>query len=170
MKKLVSFAVASLRPISIAIGVVFMLSAALTITSRKPTFAQTVVPPQNPALGLHTVSLNLTSAQLDPLEGNGVIRAFVPTGSKSVNCLATLNEIKTNVYPTGMGTFAAPQRLFAMVGGNGASPGGHTVFCTDGPGNGWDPTNSSSQDAWENQAMFNYSDTGLSVINDFAAR
>ncbi len=45
----------------------------------------------------------------------------------------------TNVYPTGMGTFAAPQRLFAMVGGNGASPGGHTVFCTDGPGNGWDP-------------------------------
>jgi hypothetical protein len=45
----------------------------------------------------------------------------------------------TNVYPTGMGTFAAPQRLFSMVGGNGASPGGHTVFCTDGPGNGWDP-------------------------------
>ncbi len=45
----------------------------------------------------------------------------------------------TNVYPTGMATFAAPQRLFAMVGGNGASPGGHTVFCTDGPGNGWDP-------------------------------
>ncbi|MBR7830775.1 glycosyl hydrolase 53 family protein [Actinospica sp. MGRD01-02] len=37
-------------------------------------------------------------------------------------------------------------------------------------GNGWDPTDSSSQDAWENQAMFNYSDTGLSVINDFAAR
>jgi arabinogalactan endo-1,4-beta-galactosidase len=37
-------------------------------------------------------------------------------------------------------------------------------------GNGWDPTNSASQDAWENQAMFNYSDTGLSVINDFAAR
>ena len=36
-------------------------------------------------------------------------------------------------------------------------------------GNGWDPTNSASQDAWENQAMFNYSDTGLSVITDFAA-
>jgi len=45
----------------------------------------------------------------------------------------------TNVYPTGMGTFAAPERLFSMVGSNGASPGGHTVFCTDGPGNGWDP-------------------------------
>jgi len=37
-------------------------------------------------------------------------------------------------------------------------------------GNGWDPTNSSSQDAWENQAMFNYSDDALSAINDFAAR
>ena len=37
-------------------------------------------------------------------------------------------------------------------------------------GNGWDPTNASSQDAWENQAMFNYSDTALSVVNDFAAR
>jgi arabinogalactan endo-1,4-beta-galactosidase len=37
-------------------------------------------------------------------------------------------------------------------------------------GNGWDPTDSSSQDAWENQAMFNYSDTALSVVNDFAAR
>jgi hypothetical protein len=45
----------------------------------------------------------------------------------------------TNVYPTGMGTFAAPQRLFSMVGNNNNSPGGHTVFCTDGPGNGWDP-------------------------------
>jgi hypothetical protein len=48
-------------------------------------------------------------------------------------------NLVTNVYPTGMGTFAAPQRLFSMVGGNGASPGGHTVFCTDGAGNGWDP-------------------------------
>jgi arabinogalactan endo-1,4-beta-galactosidase len=37
-------------------------------------------------------------------------------------------------------------------------------------GNGWDPTNPSSLDSWENQAMFNYSDTALSVVNDFAAR
>lgn len=37
-------------------------------------------------------------------------------------------------------------------------------------GNGWDPTNPSSQDAWENQAMFDYSDKALSVVNDFAAR
>src|SRR5580658_6123647 len=48
-------------------------------------------------------------------------------------------NLVTNVYPTGMGTFAAPQRLFSMVGSNAASPGGHTVFCTDGAGNGWDP-------------------------------
>ena len=37
-------------------------------------------------------------------------------------------------------------------------------------GNGWDPTNASSQDAWENQAMFDYSDNALSVVNAFAAR
>lgn len=37
-------------------------------------------------------------------------------------------------------------------------------------GNGWDPTNPSSQDSWENQAMFNYSDKALSVVNDYAAR
>jgi arabinogalactan endo-1,4-beta-galactosidase len=37
-------------------------------------------------------------------------------------------------------------------------------------GNGWDTTDPSSQDAWENQAMFDYSDKALSVVNDFAAR
>jgi arabinogalactan endo-1,4-beta-galactosidase len=37
-------------------------------------------------------------------------------------------------------------------------------------GNGWDPANSSSQDAWENQAMFDYSDKALSVVGDFYAR
>lgn len=119
MKKFVSFAFASLKPISIAIGVGFMLTAAFAITSRKPAFAQTVVAPQNPALGLHTVSLSLTSTQLDPLEGNGVIRAFVPTDSKSVNCLATLNEIKTNVYPTGITLFCGEREPSAF----GSTPG-----------------------------------------------
>ncbi len=38
------------------------------------------------------------------------------------------------------------------------------------PGNGWDPANPSSQDSWENQAMFDYSDRALSVVNDLAAR
>jgi arabinogalactan endo-1,4-beta-galactosidase len=38
------------------------------------------------------------------------------------------------------------------------------------PGNGWDPTNPSSGDGWENQAMWNYSDAALPVIADFAPR
>jgi len=37
-------------------------------------------------------------------------------------------------------------------------------------GNGWDPTNPSSGDGWENQAMWSYSDAALPVIADFAAR
>jgi beta-galactosidase len=37
-------------------------------------------------------------------------------------------------------------------------------------GNGWNPADSSSGDGWENQAMWNYSDTGLPAIADFAAR
>jgi len=41
---------------------------------------------------LNTVSLNLTSAHLDPAMGNNWIRAFVPTGSVSSKCLATLGE------------------------------------------------------------------------------
>ena len=67
----------------------------------------------------NTVSLHLTSAQLDPLEGNGVIRAFVPTGSKSVNCLATLNEIRTDVFPTGITLFCAERAPISF----GAVPG-----------------------------------------------
>jgi len=37
-------------------------------------------------------------------------------------------------------------------------------------GNGWDPTNPSSGDGWENQALWNYSDTALPAIADFAPR
>jgi arabinogalactan endo-1,4-beta-galactosidase len=37
-------------------------------------------------------------------------------------------------------------------------------------GNGWDPTNASSGDGWENQAAFNFSDVALPVVNQFAAR
>jgi hypothetical protein len=63
---------------------------------------------------LNTVSLNFTAAQLDPLEGNAVIRAFVATGSKSVNCLATLNEIRTTVVPTGITIFCGEREPFAF--------------------------------------------------------
>jgi len=37
-------------------------------------------------------------------------------------------------------------------------------------GNGWDPTDPSSGDGWENQAMFDYNDKALPVINDYAPR
>ncbi|WP_037607612.1 glycosyl hydrolase 53 family protein [Streptacidiphilus rugosus] len=37
-------------------------------------------------------------------------------------------------------------------------------------GNGWDPTNASSGDGWENQAMFDFSDKALPVVSQYAAR
>jgi hypothetical protein len=46
----------------------------------------------------------------------------------------------TNVTPNSMpATFTDDQHLFAMIGSNGTSPGGHTVFCNDNPMNGWIP-------------------------------
>lgn len=35
------------------------------------------------------------------------------------------------------------------------------------PGNGWDPTDPSSGNAWENQALFDYSDVALQAQNTF---
>lgn len=116
MKKFVLLVNVFLRPLNIAICVVLFLIVAFGIMTRKPTYAQTPAPFPNPALTLNTVSLNLTSAQLDPLEGNGVIRAFVPTESKSVNCLATLNEIQTNVFPTGITLFCGEREPSAFGG------------------------------------------------------
>src|SRR5580658_5164356 len=43
-----------------------------------------------------------------------------------------------NVHPGDSGPFTC-RHQFPMVGSNGASPGGHTVFCTSQPGNGWIP-------------------------------
>ena len=45
----------------------------------------------------------------------------------------------TSVTPNGTGTYTADQHLFAMIGSNNTSPGGHTVFCNDNPMNGWLP-------------------------------
>jgi hypothetical protein len=46
----------------------------------------------------------------------------------------------TNVTPNSMpATFTDDQHLFAMIGSNPTSPGGHTVFCNDNPMNGWIP-------------------------------
>jgi hypothetical protein len=89
--------------------------AVLVVSFRQLMFGQTpaVIPV---TANVNTVSLNLTSAQLDPLEGNSVIRAFVPTGSKSVNCLATLNEIGTNAFPTGITVFCGEREPSAFGG------------------------------------------------------
>jgi hypothetical protein len=65
---------------------------------------------------INTVSLNFTSAQLDPLEGNSVLRAFIPTGSTSVNCLVSLNEIGTNAFPAGISAFCGERAPFAFGG------------------------------------------------------
>jgi hypothetical protein len=91
---------------------VLLLAVALVVSVRQQTFAQTEWEGTN----LNTVSLNFTSAQLDPLEGNNVIRAFVPTGSKSVNCLASMNEIGTDAFPTGITLFCGEREPSAFGG------------------------------------------------------
>jgi hypothetical protein len=57
------------------------------------------------AASINTAYLTLTSAHLDPLENNQVIRAFVPTGSSSPNCLVSLSE--TNNVALGTVAFCA---------------------------------------------------------------
>lgn len=93
----------------------FFVAVMLVVSFRQLLLGQTpaVIPV---TANLNTVSLNLTSAQLNPLEGNSVIRAFVPTGSKSVNCLATMNEIGTNAFPTGITVFCGEREPFAFGG------------------------------------------------------
>ena len=56
----------------------------------------------------------LTNAHLDPNENNQVIRAFVPTGSSSKNCLVSMNDT-TNVA-LGTITFCA-LRVDQSLGG-----------------------------------------------------
>lgn len=56
----------------------------------------------------------LTNAHLDPNENNQVIRAFVPTGSLSRNCLVSLND--TTDVALGTVTFCA-LRVDQSLGG-----------------------------------------------------
>jgi hypothetical protein len=44
-----------------------------------------------------------------------------------------------NYMPGSGAAVTAGQNVFAMIGSNNASPGGHTVFCNDNPSNGWLP-------------------------------
>lgn len=63
---------------------------------------------------LNTVSLNFDASYLNPLEGNNVIRAFVPTHSKSVNCLTSLNEIGTSIPLNGIVMFCGEREPFGF--------------------------------------------------------
>jgi len=79
---------------------VFLCFGALLFGFRRTGAAQA-----EPEGTLNTVSLNFDASFLNPLEGNNVIRAFVPTHSKSVNCLTSLNEIGTNIPLPGIVMF-----------------------------------------------------------------
>lgn len=68
------------------------------------------------AANLNTVSLNLTYAHVDQTENAMVVRAFVPTGSKSANCLATLNEINSNSWPAGVSIYCGEREPFGFGG------------------------------------------------------
>lgn len=103
----------------IAASLTLLFVVLFLIASRKPAFAQSAVPPPNPALTLNTTSFNVNASDLDPLEGYQVIRAFIPTGSKSVNCLATMNEILTNQPLNGIVLFCGEREPF----GFGGTPG-----------------------------------------------
>src|SRR5271155_4196485 len=46
--------------------------------------------------------------------------------------------VPMNDVPGGMGPFG-DTHIFAMVGSDADSPGGHTIFCTNDPKNGWRP-------------------------------
>ena len=65
-----------MKPKTLAACAVLLVSVAPFLAVRQQTFAQETEG------SLNTVSFNLTSAHLDPLEGNNVIPAFVPTGAE----------------------------------------------------------------------------------------
>jgi len=108
-----------IRALSILALFVLLLSATLVISSHQPTFAQTEIPPQNPALNLNTVSITFTFAQINPNENNQVVRAFVPTGSTSADCLATLND--TNIFPLPNALFCGDRTPSAFGGTPGVT-------------------------------------------------
>jgi hypothetical protein len=89
-----------MRNRTIAVSGVLLCLGALLFGFRPTGVAQTELEGS-----LNTVSLNFDASYLDPLEGNNVIRAFVPTHSKSVNCLTSLNEIGTNIPLPGIVVF-----------------------------------------------------------------
>ena len=65
-------------------AVVLLLCLVVVGSSHQPVRAESEVSPG-------AASVNLTSAQLFP-NNPALVRAFIPTGSKSVLCLTSLNE------------------------------------------------------------------------------
>ena len=63
---------------------------------------------------LSTASLALTNVHVDPTENNQVVRAFVPTGSRSPKCLASLND--TTYVALGTVLFCAEREPLAFGG------------------------------------------------------
>jgi hypothetical protein len=112
---------------SMVAGAVLLLLTVFVGGSHKATFAPS---PELEGDGLKTVSLNFTSAYLDPAEGNSVVRAFVPTGSKSVNCLASLNEIRSNSWPAGVTVYCGEREPSA----SGSVPGVLVSVLFNAPG------------------------------------
>jgi hypothetical protein len=109
----------SIRALSIVAFFALLVFATLLISSHQPTFAQTQIPPSNPALNLNTVSITFTFAQINPNENNQVVRAFVPTGSTSGDCLATLND--TNIFPLPNALFCGDRTPSALGGTPGVT-------------------------------------------------
>jgi len=94
---------------TIAICGVLLLLGALLLGFHPTGVAQTEVEGT-----LNTVSLNFNASFLNPLEGNNVIRAFVPTHSRSVNCLTSLNEIGTSIPLNGIVVFCGEREPFGF--------------------------------------------------------
>jgi hypothetical protein len=53
---------------------------------------------------------------VDPTENNQVVRAFVPTGSRSTNWLATFNEMANSANPFGIVLFCGARQPAGLGG------------------------------------------------------
>lgn len=94
-----------------------------------------------------------------------------PTATLS---FSTASELETGYPATPAGQAAMFRDTLSIVqavpGGLGLGAFYWEPTWTVVKGNGWDPTDPNSGDGWENQAMFDYSDTALPVISDYAPR
>jgi hypothetical protein len=82
----------------IIISVMIACLVLLTIVSHQKLTAQ--AQPAHPGVPIGATQIFLTNAQVNPDENNQVIRAFIPTGSMSPNCLATLNDTNNFAFGT----------------------------------------------------------------------